>query len=83
VSTPRGGRRPAVRARGAVREKHGDDVQIERTRPFNEFEALDDEVREAARAYEERDRPPLPYEAFAAETEHPSPERMRNTDLSP
>jgi hypothetical protein len=66
-----------------LREKHGDDVQIERTRPFNEFEALDDEVREAARAYEERDRPPLPYDAFAAETEHPSPERMRNTDLSP
>jgi len=64
-----------------LREKHGDDVQIERTRPFNEFEALDADVREAARAYEARDRPSVPYDAFAAGTDHPDPQRLRDADL--
>jgi len=64
-----------------LREKHGGDVQIERTRPFNEFEALDPDVREAARAYETRDRPSVPYSNFAAGTDHPDPERLRGADL--
>jgi len=60
-----------------LREKHGADVQIERTRPFNEFEAVDESVREAARAYEARDEPSVPYEAFAAGTDHPAPAELR------
>jgi hypothetical protein len=64
-----------------LREKHGGDIQIERTRPFNEFEAVDEPVREAARAYEQRDRPSLPYRTFADGTDHPDPEQLRNTEL--
>ncbi|WP_436925447.1 DUF7855 family protein [Halosimplex amylolyticum] len=64
-----------------LREKHGGDVQIERTRPFNEFEALDDAVREAAAAYERREEPALPYATFADGSEHPAPERMRDSEL--
>ncbi|WP_415379428.1 hypothetical protein [Halosimplex sp. TS25] len=64
-----------------LREKHGGDVQIERTRPFNEFEALDDSVREAAAAYERREEPALPYATFADGSEHPGPEQMRDSEL--
>ncbi|MFC7141012.1 hypothetical protein ACFQMA_14400 [Halosimplex aquaticum] len=64
-----------------LREKHGGDVQIERTRPFNEFEALDASIREAASAYEARDEPALPYATFADGSEHPAPEQMRDTEL--
>jgi len=64
-----------------LREKHGGDVQIERTRPFNEYEAVDESVRAAAAAYEERDEPALPYAAFAERSDHPDPERMRETEL--
>lgn len=64
-----------------LREKHGGDVQVERTEPFNEFEALDEAVREAAAAYEARDDPALPYTAFASGTNHPDPDTLRNSDL--
>ncbi len=64
-----------------LREKHGGDVQIEQTRPFNEFEALDGSIREAAAAYEQREEPALPYATFADGTDHPSPERMRDAEL--
>lgn len=64
-----------------LREKHGGDVQLERTRPFNEFEVVDPAVREAARAYEDRDEPAVPYATFAAETDHPPPDRMREREL--
>lgn len=64
-----------------LREKHGEDVQIERTRPFNEFEALDADVREAAAAYEARETPSTPYERFAAGTDHPDPETLRDRGL--
>jgi hypothetical protein len=64
-----------------LREKHGADVQVERTDPFNEFEALDEGVREAARAYENRETAAVPYESFAAGTDHPDPGDLRNSDL--
>lgn len=64
-----------------LREKHGGDVQIERTRPFNEFEAVDAAVREAAADYEARDSPSLPYAAFAAGSDYPAPEKLRGTEL--
>jgi hypothetical protein len=64
-----------------LREKHGKAVQIERTRPFNEFAAVPDAVREAAAAYEQRQKSALPYTAFAAGAEFPSPEEMRQTEL--
>ncbi|WP_135821605.1 DUF7855 family protein [Halostella litorea] len=64
-----------------LREKHGGDVQVERTEPFNEFADAPAAVREAAAAYEARDAPSTPYPKFAAGTEHPSPERLRDREL--
>lgn len=64
-----------------LREKHGDDTQIERTRPLNEFAAVPASVREAAAAYEERETPSTPYAKFATGTEHPETEEMRDADL--
>ena len=64
-----------------LREKHGDAIQIERTRPFNEFALVPEPVREAARAYEAREQPSLPYERFSANTALPSPAAMKGRDL--
>jgi hypothetical protein len=64
-----------------LRAKHADDVQIERTEPFNEFDAVPGAVREAAEAYEDRETPSTPYTKFAAGTDHPDPEAMRDADL--
>lgn len=64
-----------------LREKHPGDVQLERTRPLNEFSDVPDAVREAARAYEARDHPSTPYAAFAAGSDHPEPARLRDREL--
>ena len=64
-----------------LRAKHGGDVQIERTEPFNEFEAVDEDVRVAARAYEDRETPSLPYATFADRHDHPTPDDLRDTEL--
>jgi hypothetical protein len=64
-----------------LREKHPDDVQLLRATPFNEFRAVPERVREAARAYEERDARATPYAKFAAGTEHPAPGEMAGTEL--
>jgi hypothetical protein len=64
-----------------LREKHGEAVQIERTRPFNEFAAVPEDVREAARSYENREHDAVPYGAFASGSDHPSTERMKGTEL--
>jgi hypothetical protein len=64
-----------------LRAKHGGDVQVEQTAPFNEFESVREPVREAARAYEEREHASTPYPAFAANADHPGPEEMRDAEL--
>jgi hypothetical protein len=64
-----------------LREKHDENVQIERTRPFNEFAAVNPEVREAAAAYESRETPSVPYEQFADGTDLPSTESMKGSPL--
>jgi hypothetical protein len=64
-----------------LRERHGDDVQVERTRPFNEFAAVPEPVREAAQAYERREHDRTPYAAFAAGTDHPDPDAMADRSL--
>lgn len=64
-----------------LRAKHGGDIQIERTEPFNEFVAVDGEVREAAVAYENRAHPSTPYDKFAAGTDHPDSETLRECEL--
>lgn len=64
-----------------LRAEHGGDVQIERTRPFNEFEAVDPDVREAASAYANRESPSTPYAKFAAGSPHPDPDALRERSL--
>jgi hypothetical protein len=64
-----------------LHEKHGEAIQIERTEPFNEFAAVPEGVREAARSYENREKPAVPYGAFASGTDHPSAEQMKGTEL--
>lgn len=64
-----------------LRAKHDDDVQIERTQPFNEFEAVPETVRKAAAAYEDRETASTPYAKFAVGTDYPDPEAMRDADL--
>ncbi|WP_224270373.1 hypothetical protein [Haloprofundus salinisoli] len=64
-----------------LRAKHGGDVQLSQTEPFNEFTEVDEEIREAAMAYEARDSPSTPYAKFATGTDYPSPERMRDREL--
>lgn len=64
-----------------LREKHPDDVQLERTAPFNEFRDVPEAVREAARAYEERSNRNVPYAKFAIDRPHPVPDALRARDL--
>lgn len=64
-----------------LREKYPEDVQVEQTRPLNEFEEVPSGVREAARAYEDRDQPHTPYERFARGTTHPDPSTMQRREL--
>jgi len=64
-----------------LRAKHAGDVQVERTAPFNEFAAVPESVRDAAAAYEDREHPSTPYAAFAAGTDHPAVESMRDAEL--
>ncbi|WP_129114310.1 DUF7855 family protein [Halegenticoccus tardaugens] len=64
-----------------LREKHGSDVQLERTEPLNEFETVPERVRNAAVAYEAREHASTPYAKFAAGTDHPDPERLRRREL--
>ncbi|MFH5800228.1 hypothetical protein [Haladaptatus sp. CMAA 1911] len=62
-------------------EKHGADVQLERTKPLNEFRDVPERIRTAAKAYENREQPSTPYDKFAVGTDHPAPNAMRNTEL--
>lgn len=64
-----------------LREKHPDAVQIERVEPFNEFLEVPQSVRDAVCAYEERTHASTPYSAFAAGTDHPSPDAMAEREL--
>jgi hypothetical protein len=64
-----------------LRAKHGVEVQLERTRPFNEFEGVREDVREAAQAYETRDEPATPYAAFASGRGLPSKTEMQDREL--
>lgn len=64
-----------------LREKHGSDVQVERTEPLNEFSDVPEGVRGAAAAYESRNAPSTPYEKFASGTCHPEPDAMRDAEL--
>lgn len=64
-----------------LRAKHGEDVQVDRTTPFNEFDTVRPAVREAATAYESRETPSLPYEQFRTETDHPASTEMRDRSI--
>ena len=63
-----------------LREKHGLDVQLERVATF-EPKDVPAHVREAARRYEDRETPSIPYRRFAAGRDLPAPDGMRGQDL--
>jgi hypothetical protein len=64
-----------------LREKHGDDVQLERTEPFNEFADAPDAVRAAASAYENRETAATSYAKFAVGRTHPAPDELADEPL--
>ena len=64
-----------------LREKHPDDVQLERTEPFNEFRDVPEPVREAARAYESRPNRNTAYAKFVVDSPHPNPAELKRRDL--
>lgn len=64
-----------------LRKKHPNAVQVERTRPLNEFEEVPERIREAVRGYEDREHVNTPYSAFAAGTDYPDTETMSERDL--
>ena len=64
-----------------LREKHPDDVQLERTEPFNEFRDVPAAVREAATAYERRGDRNVSYAKFAVDSPHPSPAALKEREL--
>lgn len=64
-----------------LRARHGDNIQIERTRPLNEFREVPEYVRSAVKAYANRDHASTPYQKFAAGTDHPEPAVLRDREL--
>ena len=64
-----------------LREKHGGDVQVERTEPLNEFADVPAHVREAAVAFEDRANPSTSYANFVAGTDHPPADALRDVEL--
>lgn len=64
-----------------LREKHPEDVQLERTEPFNEFRDVSPSVREAAAAYEGRSNPNVAYAKFAVGNDHPEPSVLKRREL--
>ena len=64
-----------------LRAEYGVDVQVERTEPLNEFEAVPETVREAAKAYADREHASTPYAKFASGEEHPDPAAMKDREL--
>lgn len=64
-----------------LRERHADEVRVERTVPFNEFADVPDAVREAAVAYEQEAPKHTPYWQFAAGADHPDPDGLRERSL--
>ena len=64
-----------------LRARHGEDIQIERTRPLNEFREVPEHVRSAVKAYADREHASTPYQKFAAGTDYPEPAVLRDREL--
>lgn len=64
-----------------LRTRHGHDVQLERTRPFDTASLFPDRVHEAVAAYSDRDHPNTPYATIAARDDLPTTTALHETDL--
>jgi hypothetical protein len=64
-----------------LRAEYRDAVQVERTAPLNEFEAVPERVRAAATAYAERETPQVPYEKFRVGRDHPPLSALADREL--
>ena len=64
-----------------LREKHPEDVQLERTTSFNEFRDVPERIRTAARAFENRENENTAYAKFAEGTPHPASDELKHQEL--
>ncbi|WP_254766093.1 hypothetical protein [Salinilacihabitans rarus] len=64
-----------------LREKHGGSVRLRRVRPVEADRPDYRRARDAAAAFEARENESTPYPKFAAGTDYPSPEEMRDRPL--
>ena len=65
----------------SLRDRHGPDVQLERTRPLDAERTIPDRVREAVTAYTQRTHPNIPYATIAARDDLPTTADLHETDL--
>lgn len=65
----------------ALRERHGPDVQLERTRPLDAANAVPGRVHDAVAAYAARTHPNVPYATIAARDDLPTTRDLRDADL--
>lgn len=65
----------------SLHERHGADVQLERTRPLDPPRAIPDRVHEAVTAYADRAHPNIPYATIAARDDLPTTADLHGTDL--
>lgn len=61
--------------------KHPDEVQLERTTPFNEFQQVPESIRTAVEAYDNRANENTTYARFAVDSPHPEPGAMKRRKL--
>lgn len=64
-----------------LQKKHPEAVQIERTRPFNEYQEVPERVRDAVAAYTKREHTTTPYSAFAVGRDLPDIASMARREL--
>lgn len=64
-----------------LRERHGGDVQLERTRPLDAPRAVPARVHDAVAAYADRAHPNIPYATIADRDDLPTTADLHETDL--
>lgn len=64
-----------------LRERHGPDVQLERTRPLDPSRTIPARVHDAVTTYANRTHPSTPYATIAARDDLPTTADLHETDL--
>jgi len=66
-----------------LHDRHGPDVQLERTQPLDVDRTIPARVHDAVDAYANRQHPNTPYATVAERDDLPSTDDLHATDLSP